>query len=265
MTTRAGRPADPSAPVDLRAKVVVLDIEGTTSPAGFVVDTLYPYSRARFASWIEAHRDDGELRRALADVERLAGVPAGDVTAVVRALDRWLDADEKVTPLKTVQGQIWDAGFAAGELTAPFFPDVAPALRAWAASGARLLVYSSGSVAAQRAYVTHSGEGDLSVLVSGFFDTRTAGPKREADSYRTIARTAGADGADLAFLSDRREELDAARAAGWATVGVCRPGEPYAAAGVGDHPRVASFAQIRFTPEPASRHPGPPARSRPPR
>lgn len=33
---------------------VVLDIEGTTSATGFVVDVLYPYSRARFAE--AAHR-----------------------------------------------------------------------------------------------------------------------------------------------------------------------------------------------------------------
>ena len=40
---------------------VVLDIEGTTSSTGFVHDTLYPYSRARFRSWIAAHDDRDDV------------------------------------------------------------------------------------------------------------------------------------------------------------------------------------------------------------
>lgn len=37
------------------------------------------------------------------------------------------------------------------------------------------------------------------------------------------------------FLSDVPTELDAAVAAGWRTVGLARPGEPYADVGFGPH------------------------------
>jgi len=55
----------------------------------------------------------------------------------------------------------------------------------------------------------------------------------------------GADPARIVFLSDVTAELDAAREAGWHTVGVRRPGEPHYNRGVGDHLEVASFADIK--------------------
>jgi enolase-phosphatase E1 len=223
---------------------VVVDIEGTTSATAFVVERLYPYSAARFAGWIGQHHDDPEVARAVAQVRELIGEPAAGTDRVVAALRGWLAEDQKVTPLKTLQGAIWAQGFAAGELVAHFYPDAVPTLRAWKAAGHRLYVFSSGSVAAQRAWFGHSPAGDLLPLLSGHFDTDSAGPKREAGSYRRIAAATGSDPARTVFLSDLVAELDAARAAGWHTVGVRRPGEPHHRQGVGDHLEVASLAEV---------------------
>jgi enolase-phosphatase E1 len=44
---------------------VVVDIEGTTSSTGFVVDTLYPYSRARFGQWLTERADHPDVQRAV--------------------------------------------------------------------------------------------------------------------------------------------------------------------------------------------------------
>jgi enolase-phosphatase E1 len=172
------------------------------------------------------------------------GEPGADEAAVVARLVRWSDEDAKVTPLKALQGWIWDEGFARGELTSHFFPDVVPALRQWADAGRTLWVFSSGSVAAQRAWFGHSPAGDLRPLLAGHFDTENAGPKRERASYERIAAAIGRPPREIVFLSDVTAELDAARAAGWQTVGVRRPGEPCYAAGVGDHLAVASFAAL---------------------
>jgi enolase-phosphatase E1 len=225
-------------------RTVVVDIEGTTSATAFVVERLYPYSAERFADWIDAHRDDPETARAVDQVRELIGEPAADTDRVVAALRAWLSADEKLTPLKTIQGRIWEDGFTRGDLVAHFYPDVAPALRAWKAAGHELYVFSSGSVTAQRSWFRHSIEGDLLPLLSGHFDTTNAGPKRSADSYRKITALTGADPARTVFLSDVVAELDAARAAGWHTVGVRRPGEPHHDRNVGDHLQVASFAGL---------------------
>ncbi|MFJ8108715.1 acireductone synthase [Streptomyces sp. NPDC096132] len=223
---------------------VVLDIEGTTSATGFVVDVLYPYSRARFAELLTERAAEPEVARAIAQVRELTGEPDADAAAIEKTLNAWLDDDRKATPLKTLQGIVWAEGFARGDLVSHFYDDVVPALRAWHAAGLRLYVYSSGSVSAQRAWFTNSPEGDLMPLVSGLYDTENAGPKQEAAAYRRIAEAAGVAPDRLLFLSDRPGELDAAREAGWHAVGIRRPGEPYYEQGVGDHAQAGTFDEI---------------------
>ncbi|WP_221351384.1 acireductone synthase [Streptomyces beigongshangae] len=235
----------PRAVFDVDA--VVLDIEGTTSATGFVVDVLYPYSRSRFAALLAGRGDDPDVRRALAQVRDLLGEPDADAARVEKALNEWLDGDVKATPLKTLQGLIWAEGFARGDLVSHFYDDVVPVLRGWHGRGVRLHVYSSGSVAAQRAWFASSPDGDLRPLVDGWYDTENAGPKQEPASYRRIAGAAGTAGGRLLFLSDRPGELDAARAAGWHTAGVRRPGEPYYEQGVGDHPQAGTFDEINIS------------------
>ena len=226
---------------------VVLDIEGTTSATAFVHETLFPYARERLATWVADHRDEARVQAQLDAARALMAEPGADEAMVVAQLLRWSDEDAKVTPLKALQGWIWDAGFARGELTSHFFPDVVPALRQWAGERRTLWVFSSGSVAAQQAWFGHTPAGDLRPLLAGHFDTENAGPKREPASYERIAAAIGRPAGEIVFLSDVTAELDAARAAGWQTVGVRRPGEPCNADGVGDHLAVASFAALDLT------------------
>lgn len=226
---------------------VVLDIEGTTSATGFVVDVLYPYSRSRFGALLNERADDPDVARSVAQVRAELGDPEADAAAVEKALNAWLDDDVKATPLKTLQGIIWSEGFARGDLVSHFYDDVVPELRAWHAAGTSLYVYSSGSVAAQRAWFTNSPEGDLTSLVSGLYDTENAGPKQEPESYRRIAEATGIEPSRLLFLSDRPGELDAARTAGWHAVGIRRPGEPYYEQGVGDHAEAGAFDEITIS------------------
>ncbi|MDR6978838.1 enolase-phosphatase E1 [Streptomyces sp. 3330] len=223
---------------------VVLDIEGTTSATGFVVDVLYPYSRARFAELLTERAGEPAVARAIAQVRELTGEPGADAAAIEKTLNSWLDEDRKATPLKSLQGVIWSEGFARGDLVSHFYDDVVPRLRAWHAAGLRLYVYSSGSVSAQRAWFANSPAGDLTALVSGLYDTENAGPKQEPESYRRIAGETGVPADRLLFLSDRPGELDAAREAGWHAVGIRRPGEPYFQQGVGDHAQAGTFGEI---------------------
>ena len=229
----------------LTAATVVLDIEGTTGAAGYVHGELYDHARPRLGPWIDAHADDPDVATAVAQTRAEAGLPDDAGTdAVVAALIGWMDGDVKATPLKTLQGQIWAAGFAAGELTSHFFDDVVPQLRAWHGDGVRLAVFSSGSVASQVPWFRHAPTGDLTPLVDAYFDTVNAGPKREAASYDAIAAALGRAPGELLFLSDLPAELHAAREAGWQVVGVRREGEPNAGADFGDLPVVTSFDQV---------------------
>ena len=209
----------------MTARAVVVDIEGTTSSTASVHVGLYDYARPRLEPWIEANAGDTEVAAAVATTISDAGLAPGAATAdVVAVLHSWMDADLKATPLKTLQGQIWAAGFAAGELAAHVFADVAPRLRAWHADGVAIAVYSSGSVASQRAWFAHTDAGDLSGLIVAYFDTVNAGAKRDRGSYAAIAASLGVAPPAALFLSDVPAELDAAVAAGWRAIGVRRAG-----------------------------------------
>jgi enolase-phosphatase E1 len=195
---------------------VVTDIEGTTTPIAFVHRVLFPYARERLPGFLAAQSAHPEVAAALAEVQHLA-----PDQAPLDTLLGWMDRDEKVTPLKALQGLIWDEGYRSGVLRSDLYPDVAPALRRWAGGGVRLAVYSSGSEAAQRLLFAHTPDGDLTGWFSGFFDTRV-GAKRDAGSYHSIAAALHLPAAELLFLSDIEAELDAASAAGWQTCQLMR-------------------------------------------
>ncbi len=202
----------PELPPQPVLSAVLMDIEGTTTSVAFVHDVLFPYARDRLPAFCAAHPDDA----ALAEVRRLK-----PETPTLTALLDWMARDEKITPLKDIQGRIWADGYRRGELVAEIYPDVPPALRRWVKAGLRLYVYSSGSVAAQKLLFGHTPAGDLTPLFQGFFDTNSGG-KREAGSYRGIARGANVPPAECLFLSDIEAELDAAAAAGLMTCQLVR-------------------------------------------
>jgi enolase-phosphatase E1 len=69
-----------------------------------------------------------------------------------------------------------------------------------------------------------------------------------------IAEVLGEQPGSVVFLSDLVDELDAARDAGWHTVGVRRDGEPHFTRGVGTHLEIGSFDQVDLSgPGPALR------------
>ncbi|WP_374147880.1 acireductone synthase [Sphingomonas sp. 28-63-12] len=193
------------------------DIEGTTSSISFVADVLFPYARERLASYCAAHPE--EVAPILAEVE---AIEPGDPIAT---MTRWIDEDKKITPLKTLQGLIWDGGFRESAFKGHIYPDAVAGLRRWHAAGLKLYVFSSGSVAAQKLIFGFSEAGDLTPLFSGYFDT-TTGPKREAVAYTRIAEAIGLPVADVLFLSDVSAETDAAKAAGMRALLIDRAGGP---------------------------------------
>jgi len=204
-------------------KVILLDIEGTTTSIAYVADILFPYARARIPAWVPAHRDE--------IAATLSTMPPGDPVATLLA---WMDVDAKETALKHIQGRIWREGYEAGELKAHVYPDTPEALKRWTEAGIKICIYSSGSIEAQKLIFGHSEAGDLTRYLSGYFDT-TTGPKREAGSYARIAVALKLDPADILFVSDVAAETDAAKSAGLRALLIDRD------TGQGD---VASFAEI---------------------
>ncbi len=237
-------------------RLYLLDVEGTVAPLSLTSEVLFPYARAHFESFLwdyvaekqkkpEAGQNaltegsvwwdimmlgienrvetDPDAPRILPDVPGVVSMsPAKGVPRILEYINWLMDRDRKSTALKSMQGKIWKSGFESGELKGTLFDDVPPAFERWSQQG-RVAIYSSGSTEAQQLLFRHSTHGDLTPLISGYFDTRTGG-KAEPASYTAIAAAMQVAPADVLFFSDAVRELDAAREAGCQTRLVIREG-----------------------------------------
>ncbi|MCP3982043.1 MAG: acireductone synthase [bacterium] len=207
----------------------MLDIEGTTTPITFVYDVLFPFAAQRLEACCARADDDPRTAEAVArlrdeyDADSDESLPPfGDGSPYAQHLMR---VDRKSTGLKSLQGIIWEEGYADGSLRAVVFDDVPGALVAWRDAGLRLRIFSSGSVLAQKLLFGHTEVGDLTSLFEGYHDT-TTGPKKVAESYREIACAFELEPGEVLFLSDVVAELDAAAETGMRTGLLRRPGNP---------------------------------------
>jgi enolase-phosphatase E1 len=220
-------------------KAIVTDIEGTTSSLSFVKDVLFPYAHAKLPDYVRQHKDEPYIKQLLVDTCDEANISLSAENAIEQLIE-WIDQDKKITPLKALQGLIWEAGYQQGDFTGHLYQDAIDNLNAWKAKGISLYVYSSGSMLAQKLLFGHTEEGDLTPLFSGYFDTLIGG-KKEADSYRKIAIEIDFPTHEILFLSDIKEELDAAKAVGYQTIWLTRDNAPDPQA---EHPQVSSFDDI---------------------
>jgi len=213
------------------ARALLLDIEGTTTPIEFVYQVLFPYARAHIKEFIERHHASPDVG---ADLVQLRHEHACDVAAKLDpppwhedssaarlesavAYVHWLmDRDRKATPLKSLQGKIWEAGYRSGALRSEVYPDVPPAFARWQAQQKSIAIFSSGSVLAQKLLFAHTTSGDLTRFIRAYFDTAT-GAKTQPASYRRIASALALHSGEILFLSDVTAEVDAARLAGLET------------------------------------------------
>ena len=206
---------------EMAIAAILTDIEGTTTDISFVHNQLFPYSTRMLPAYLRSQADRPEIAALLAEVRQVAQVPDGDLEMIINILCQWIAADQKITPLKTLQGYIWEFGYQSGELQGHIYADAAEYLQKWHDSGRKLYVYSSGSIEAQKLLFGHSNFGDLNPLFSGYFDTNT-GSKKEARSYQKISQKTGINSASFLFLSDAITELEAAEQAGMKTMMLAR-------------------------------------------
>jgi enolase-phosphatase E1 len=248
-------------------KLYLLDIEGTVSPISFVKETLFPYARKHFEEFLwrvvpetesfevgtdlegsivldlamlrlenQAETDPEApriLKPGIASMSPSVGIPR-----ILKYIYWLMDQDRKSTALKSLQGKIWKEGYERGDLVSVIFDDVPGAFARWS-KWSRIAIYSSGSAEAQQLFFRYSNHGDLTPMISGYFDTRT-GPKQASESYTAISAKMNVAPADALFLSDMVRELDAAREAGYGTRLVIRPGNPPEDGAI-EHPVVRSF------------------------
>lgn len=206
----------------------------------FVYRTLFPFASAHVGTYLYQHSAEPELRQLMNELRAeqagdaakdpqlgvwMRGTMEEEIATAAGYVRHLIAEDRKTTPLKTLQGRIWEEGYRDGELRGEVYADMPRAFARWRAEGKRIAIFSSGSVLAQRLLFGNSTSGDLTGFIEAYFDT-TTGPKREAASYRKIAEVLGIKEEHVLFISDVSAELDAARSAGMKTALMARPGAP---------------------------------------
>lgn len=207
-------------------RFILTDIEGTTTSVSFVYDVLFPYFRENIYKLrdMKLNPDVFEaFEQAIEISEEVDGEHIRHTDEILAKLLQWSREDKKITPLKTLQGILWKEGYVSGQIKGHVYADVPPALAAWKARHIQLGVFSSGSVQAQKLIFGYSEHGDLTPNFSQYFDTTTGG-KRETETYRKISDLVEVKPENILFLSDIREELEAAKEAGYQTIQLVREG-----------------------------------------
>ncbi len=223
-----------------RARAILLDIEGTTTPVEYVIQILFPYAHNHAMEFLQQHHStvevstdiDGLRKEYEIDLQHGLNPPVwrddsanSELDSIVAFVHWLMDRDRKSTALKSLQGKIWEAGYRSGEFLGEVYADVPFAFSRWHMQRKDICIFSSGSVLAQKLLFAHTTAGDLTPFIRQYFDT-TAGAKTEAESYHRIAAAVGLRPPEIIFLSDVITELDAARSAGMQTALCVRPGRP---------------------------------------
>ena len=213
-------------------KAILLDIEGTTTPIDFVHKTLFPFAKERIGEYVRANFNEIKTEIEQLKVEYKSDFQnqiygrrfdENSPESIAEYLKFLIDVDRKSSPLKSLQGKIWQAGYESGELKSVMFEDVPQAFERWFSQGKTIAIYSSGSVLAQKLIFQYSNFGDLTKYISAYFDTAVGG-KREMESYEKIAEKLQNRKREILFVSDVLEELEAAHLAGLETILAIREG-----------------------------------------
>lgn len=206
-------------------KLYLFDIEGTTTDIKFVHKVLFPYSAEHMEAYILDHQNHPVVQKAILDTIKTVQEENSktlDLNGVITTLKEWIKADRKHPALKEVQGLIWDNGYSRGDFQGHVYADVKPFFEK-ILTKAQIGIYSSGSVHAQKLIFGFSEAGDLTPMISYYFDTKVGG-KREKSSYAKIAQETEIAPEDIHFFSDIPEEISAALEAGFEATQVVRDG-----------------------------------------
>uniref|UniRef100_A0A8R1I3X9 Enolase-phosphatase E1 n=1 Tax=Caenorhabditis japonica TaxID=281687 RepID=A0A8R1I3X9_CAEJA len=218
-------------------KALLLDIEGTITSISFVKDELFPYAFDNVANYMEEHYDEPATQIILEDLRQVAQQNCESDLSVVRIREpkqeciedvaknvrHWIKRDKKFTPMKALQGLMWEEAYHRGDVKGHLYPDVFPVLQALADRKIPIYIYSSGSVHAQKLLFANSVEGDVTKILYGYFDTNV-GVKGDPNSYKTITTQMGVAAKDILFLTDVEAEAAAATKAGLQAKLVIREG-----------------------------------------
>src|SRR5215210_3432567 len=119
---------------------ILLDIEGTTTPIDFVHKTLFPFAKAKIGEFVQANFSEiqteisqlkTEYKKDFSEQIYRDDFSENSPESIANYLKFLIEIDRKSTPLKSLQGKIWQKGYESGELVSPVYDDVPKAFERW--------------------------------------------------------------------------------------------------------------------------------------
>ena len=95
--------------------------------------------------------------------------PDAQIESVARYVFWLMDRDRKSTGLKSLQGKIWQQGYATGELKSQVFQDVLPALEYWKNKFLDVRIFFIGQQVGAKTSLANTEVGDLTHFLGGYF------------------------------------------------------------------------------------------------
>ena len=119
-------------------RFVLMDIEGTTTSVSFVYDVLFPYFQNNIQR-LEKVKNLKQVQQAFEQVKEIVkneeNIELLTDQEIIDKLLIWSKEDRKVTPLKTLQGVLWQTGYKTGELVGHVYQEVPVKLMCMLSSG----------------------------------------------------------------------------------------------------------------------------------
>jgi enolase-phosphatase E1 len=248
-----------------KPKAIVLDLEGTTMSSKYFGTGYLPYIKTHTKKCLKERWGAPEVmeivdrlrRRTQRDRSSGAKIPAIAVEGssndqIIRSVEKnvieQINQKRHTSALIQIQILVGLYGYQTGELKTHVFRDVSQAFHNWKVrNGIKIYMFSSGSAVAQKLMFSCTSSGNLTDLISDFFDLEEIGKKTNYESYRKIAANIGLKASDILFLTDNPNETRAAKRAGFRTLLVIRPGNKE----INDEEKaefgtIESFLEIEF-------------------
>ena len=223
-----------------KPKLIVLKIDGTTTPREFILDVMLPYAQNNMSEYLQEHWADDDVMKLISYLRQESDLDSNapsiknqrenDGRLLRETLEylKYLMKGRKSTiGLQLFYLLIWGDGYDRGQLRSQVYPDVADAMYAWHVMKIPIVVFGGGCAVANRMIFTFSQEGgNLNKFVREYLEPSKIGNRREEESYEKIANRFSIKTKELLFLTDDPKEAMAAREARCRCVIVKRPNNP---------------------------------------
>lgn len=222
-------------------KVIVTDIEGTTSSLNFIQNTLLAYVPQALPRFLKEFRDRQDVQAALHKLDSKQAISQLPTADLITALLAWMQKGgvRQQSDLYEIQFLVLEYGYLNREFKSHIYEDVYRFLSLCSKKDIAISIFSSAPVVGQQLFFKNTLFGDISPIFTHYFDT-VIGDKVSKDTYQKIALNLGVLSEHVLYLSDSLEELDAAKMAGCQTCLVERDEKSM----IKSHSVISSFEQI---------------------